>query len=109
MKYLVFFLALLNVLNIYTLDIPKSSLETVKTHIQKQLTDAEKTEDKALIDKYKKELDITQKKIKKFEIEWLEYKKIQLTQKSNSSANITDNQKILNEVDALLIQLKKVQ
>lgn len=109
MKYLVFFLTLLNIFNTYALDIPKSSLETVKTHIQKQLSDAEKSQDKILIAQYKKELDTTEKKIKKFEIEWLEYKKIQLTQKSNSSANKVDNQKILNEIDVLLMQLKKAQ
>jgi len=66
--------------------IPKPSLEHVKNKIEQQLADARKEKDTAAIAKYEAELSKINKKIKKFELEWLEFEKSRLMAKYGDAA-----------------------
>lgn len=80
-------------------EIPKSSLEHIKNDIIRRLETAQKEHDQKLEEKYQKELAHVEQKIKKFECEWLEYRKNQLKAKP-----ITDAVK--NEMDEIDILIK---
>lgn len=68
--------------------VPKSSLEAVKTEIESELQEATKQKDLKLIKKYQAELDKIKIKIKKFEHDWLNYKKRKLLNKAVQSDSI---------------------
>lgn len=80
------------------LQIPKSSLEVVKSELEAKLVDAKKTNQPALIKKYQADLTKLSKKIKHFETEWLNYRKRQLQQRP-SSAKVTQE---ISEINQLL-------
>ena len=71
---------------LYALEIPKSSLEVVKGHVVAKLEVAQKQNNHVLITKYQAQLLKIEKKIQKFELEWLEYRKHQLEMRSKDPA-----------------------
>ncbi|HEV2601942.1 MAG TPA: hypothetical protein VGT41_06665 [Candidatus Babeliales bacterium] len=79
-------------------EIPKSSLEVVKSEIETSLKKAQETNDKKLVDKYYAELTELNKKIKKFEREWLQYRRGQLATQSETPEITAE----INQIDALL-------
>jgi len=83
------------------IQIPKSSLEQIKNKIISQLEDARKNRDNSAITKYEKELTEIDKKIKKFEIEWLEFEKSKLMAKGTDAASAD-----MQEIDSLLAERK---
>ncbi len=83
---------------LHAVDIPKSSLESVKADTTAKLAAAEKEHNTNLIDKYQAEVNELDKKIKKFELEWLEYRKHQLETKKTDPAAATE----LQELDKLI-------
>ena len=80
------------------IEIPKSSLDPLRSMISTKLEVAKSKKDRKLIAKYRADLDKIEKKIKKFELEWLEYRKNQLKAKP-TDASIT---KEINEIDKLI-------
>lgn len=78
-------------------EIPKSSLEQVKMDTIKQLEAAQKAKNAGLVAKYQAELGKIEKKIQKFEREWLEYRRQQLKAKptATSMAEIAEIDKLL--------------
>lgn len=85
-------------------EIPKSSLEVVKSDVETSLKKAQAANDQQGIDKYHKELVELNKKIRKFEQEWLEYRKNQLKVLSPTTPEVTIE---LNEINKLLEALSK--
>lgn len=83
---------------LHAIDIPKSSLETVKQDIVDSLKKAEVTHDAASIEKHQKELVEIDKKIQKFKQEWLEFRKNQLSAQSSTPEIATE----LQEIERLL-------
>ncbi len=86
-------------INYSTVSVPKSSLEAVKTEIESDLQVAIKQKNLKLIKKYQTELDNIKIKIKKFEHDWLNYKKRKLLTKTVQNNNI---QTEITEIEELL-------
>jgi len=82
----------------YALEIPKSSLEVVKHDVATKLAAAQKERNTSLISKFQTALDNIEKKIKKFELEWLKYRKSQLMIKPTDTAVTAE----INEIDKLI-------
>jgi len=89
-----FFLALLIPSSLSSITIPKSSLETVKSDVITKLENAQKQKDPILIKKYQDELNQLAEKIKHFELEWLQYRKRQLSLKPSNPAIKTELEEI---------------
>jgi len=78
--------------------IPKSSLQTVKDDLLVKLQEAEKIQDQTSIKKYQTDLAEIEKKIKKFELEWLHHRKSQLSMQTATP----ETMKEINEIESLI-------
>ncbi len=78
--------------------IPKSSLQAVRNSVASKLKEAEQKKDQRATNSLKKELVAVDAKIKKFELEWLQYRKHQLEAKEQTPELISQ----INEIETLV-------